>query len=127
MALGKLSILALLARIFTLRRTWFKVSIYFWATWTLLWWTAGWLVIFLECRPLSTNWGVPTQCRPAFKTSVATSVFNAISDVGILILPQPMIWQLQLPYSKKLALSLVFLFGGLYVMTLEVMASRRVS
>ena len=115
MLLGKLSILALLARVFTLHKKWFKISVYFWATWIVLWWTSGLLVIFLECRPLSTSWGVPTQCRPAFKTSVATSVFNSISDMGILILPQPMIWKLHLPFSKKFGLSILFLFGSLYV------------
>ena len=114
--LGKLSILALLARVFTLHQMWFKVGVYFWATWTLLWWTAGWFIIFLECRPLSTNWGVPTQCRPSFETSICAAVFNAVSDVGIFTLPQPLIWQLQLPFLKKLALSLLFLVGLLYVL-----------
>ena len=113
MALGKLSILALLARVFTLHQMWFRVGVYFWATWIVLWWTSGWFIIFLECRPLSTNWGVPTQCRPSFTTSLSASVFNAVSDVGIWVLPQPLIWQLQLPYTKKLALSLLFLVGFL--------------
>lgn len=125
MALGKLSILAMLACIFTLHRKWFKISIYFWATWTVLWWTASWFIIFLECRPLSTNWGVPTQCRPTFRAGVIFAVFNSVSDVAILILPQPMIWQLQLPISKKIGLSLVFLFGGLYVKVPADAASRQ--
>ncbi|KAL1979196.1 hypothetical protein VTN96DRAFT_6518 [Rasamsonia emersonii] len=112
MALGKLSVLALLARAFTLRELWFKIGVFFWATWIVLWWMAGWFIIFLECRPLSTNWGVPTQCRPAFRTSLSTSLFNAVSDVGILILPQPLIWKLRLPFIKKFALSLIFLVGG---------------
>ena len=114
MALGKLSILALLARVFTLHQKWFKVGIYFWATSTVLWWTSGWFIIFLECRPLSTNWGVPSQCRPAFRTSISAAVFNAISDLGVLILPQPLIWKLQLPVAKRFGLSLVFLMGSLY-------------
>ena len=126
MALGKLSILALLARVFTLRQKLFKIGIYFWAVYTFLWWSAGLLVIFLECRPVSTNWGSPTQCRPAFKTSVSTSVVNAISDIGILILPQPLIWQLHLPPMKKLGVSLLFLVGSLYVPNLqELMGSKK--
>ena len=120
MTLGKLSILALLARVFTFHRMWFKVGVYFWATWIILWWTAGWFIIFLECRPLSTSWGVPTQCRPGFPASVAAATFNAVSDVGMLILPQPLIWHLQLPVPKKVALSLVFLVGGLYVLALRI-------
>lgn len=124
MTLGKLSVLALLARIFTLHQKWFKVAVYFWATWTLLWWTSGWFIIFLECRPLSTNWGVPTQCRPAFASSISAAVVNAVSDVGILFLPQPLIWQLHLPVAKKYALSVVFLLGGLYVFDPENEACR---
>jgi hypothetical protein len=111
MFLGKLSVLALLARIFTLSNRPFKIGVYFWATWIFLWWTASWFIVFLECRPLSTNWGVPYQCRPSFTTSICAAVFNVISDFGILILPQPLIWTLRLSYGKKLAISLVFLVG----------------
>lgn len=115
MLLGKLSVLALLARVFTLHAKWFKIGIYFWTTWTLLWWTAGCLLVFLQCRPLSTNWGVPFQCRPSFTTSISTATLNAISDLGVLLLPQPLIWNLQLPMKRKLQVSLLFLVGGLYV------------
>lgn len=119
MALAKLSILALLTRVFTLHQIWFKVGIYFWTTWTILWWVASWFITFLECRPLSTSWGVPTQCRPTFKASVCAAVFNATSDIGVLILPQLLIWRLQIPGPKKLGVSLVFLVGALYVFTFE--------
>ena len=115
MMLGKISILLLLVRVFTLHQRWFRLSVYFWAAWTMLWWIGGLLVIFLECRPLSTNWGVPTQCRPSFTTSVTVGVFNAVSDVGILMLPQPLIWKLHLPFNKKLWLSVLFMVGSLYV------------
>lgn len=115
MFLGKLSVLALLARIFTLSNRPFKIGVYFWATWIFLWWTASWFIVFLECRPLSTSWGVPYQCRPSFTTSICAAVFNVISDFGILILPQPLIWTLRLSYGKKLAISLVFLVGILCV------------
>ncbi|KAG7006141.1 hypothetical protein G7Y79_00016g041260 [Physcia stellaris] len=111
MTLGKLSFLALLARIFTLHRTWFRIVIYFWGTYTLLWWMSGWLIIFLSCDPLSTNWGIPRHCEPGFFALVSVAVTNAISDVGILALPQPLIWQLQLPLGKKIGLSMLFLVG----------------
>lgn len=123
MALSRLSILALLARVFTLQRMWFKVSIYFWATWILIWWTSGLFIIFLECRPISTNWGEPTHCGPTHTTSIITAVINSVADVAILMLPQPMIWQLQLPNIKKLGLSLAFLFGGLYVVACKIIVS----
>ena len=119
MVLAKLSILALLARVFTLHWMWFKVGVYFWTTWTILWWFASCFVTFLECRPLSTNWGVPTQCRPTFQDGVCVAVFNTISDIGVLVLPQPLIWHLQMPRLKKLGVSLVFLSGALYVIALE--------
>lgn len=122
MTLGKLSFLALLARIFTLHRTWFRIVVYFWGTYTLLWWTSGWFIIFLSCDPLSTNWGVPRHCEPGFLALVSAAVTNAISDVGILALPQPLIWQLQLPLGKKIGLSMLFLVGTLYVSFLSIMS-----
>ena len=111
MALSKIAILALLVRIFTLDKLWFKIGIYFWLTWTILWWIAAVFVVFLECRPLSSNWGVPYQCRPAFGTAISVAIVNTVSDVGILFLAQPIIWNLHLPLPKKFMLSGVFMIG----------------
>lgn len=113
MLLGKLSVLFLLSRIFTLESKLMKYGIITIGIWTVLWFIAGVLYVFLHCRPLSTNWGKPHQCLPNFYESVIFGVLNVVSDLAILLLPQPVIWKLNLPTGKRLALSLVFLVGVL--------------
>lgn len=116
MTLAKLAVLALFARIFTLSSRMIQIGISFFTAYTLLWCVAGMLVIFLGCRPLSSNWGEPYQCRPDFKTSVSVGIVNIISDIRILALPQPAILGLHLSFRRKLALGFVFMMGGLYVL-----------
>ena len=113
LALGKLSVLALYIRIFRKANKTFTIAAALIATWIILWSIGVYLDIFLECRPLDTLW--LGDCAPSFATSVSTSVLNIVSDVALLILPQPLLWRLQMPIRKKLALSSVFCLGILYV------------
>ncbi len=47
MLLGKLSVLAILARVFTLHHRWFQIGLYFWTAWTVLWFIAGVFIVTL--------------------------------------------------------------------------------
>lgn len=49
------------------------------------------------------------------KFYLAMGAMSLIEDVAILILPQPVIWQLHLDCRKKLGLAIVFSLGMLYV------------
>ncbi|CAD6583701.1 MAG: hypothetical protein ASARMPREDX12_001423 [Alectoria sarmentosa] len=42
---------------------------------------------------------------------VVTSILNVLIDVAILVLPLPLLWQLQLSTSRKLTLSVIFTLG----------------
>lgn len=42
-------------------------------------------------------------------------ILNAITDFVTLILPMPMLYNLQMPRAKKVQVMLIFLLGGLYV------------
>lgn len=112
-SLGKLSILALIVRIFGLGSKVIKVGTYVNAIWILLLWIGLTLTVAFQCRPLSSNWGEPYSCVSSFTISVVGGVLDAMSDLGALVLPQPTIWSLQLSFRRKLAISFVFLFGTL--------------
>lgn len=43
---------------------------------------------------------------------ISTAVLNIFTDIGILILPMPIVWRLQIQRSQKFAVSGVFLLGG---------------
>jgi hypothetical protein len=42
-------------------------------------------------------------------------VLNIISDVAVLLLPQPQVWKLQMPLKRKIGVSIIMMLGVLYV------------
>ena len=68
----------------------------------------------LGCTPINYNWD-RTQpggyCVDARIFSIGVSIPNIVTDVIILLLPLPVIWQMQLHFSKKIALSAIFSLG----------------
>jgi hypothetical protein len=111
LALAKLSILSLYARIFRTENKSFKIAVYLIGAWIILWAVGVYLEIFLSCRPIETYW--TEFCSPTYTTSVTTGVLNIISDVALLILPQPFIWRLHMKSNRKIGLSVVMMMGVL--------------
>ena len=46
---------------------------------------------------------------------LSTAILNLFTDISILILPMFVVWKLQIKKSQKVAISGIFLLGGLYV------------
>ncbi|RDW60499.1 uncharacterized protein DSM5745_10957 [Aspergillus mulundensis] len=102
------------------RRDWF-----FWACQALIWSTCicygiiGPLLGVFSCPPsraasvsLTRAGGGGASCLVhADILDVCSGVFNAASDITILVLPQTRIWTLQMPLRRKLAISAVFAVG----------------
>ena len=42
-------------------------------------------------------------------------IFNVVSDFYLLILPIPVVWQLQMPSKRKIGVCAIFMTGILYV------------
>ena len=87
--------------------------------------TTSWTFVFTivticQCRPVSMYWdGLESlggnkciQIIPFYETQAVTDI---ILDFAILILPIPMIWNLQMPVKQKLAVASVFLLGLMFV------------
>lgn len=75
------------------------------------------LAIVLQCIPVSQAW-LPSTARTghcyspnglSVKDAMATS--NMLLDVAILIVPQPIVWKLNMPIKRRIAVSLIFLLG----------------
>ncbi|KAM5353954.1 hypothetical protein ACJ41O_000604 [Fusarium nematophilum] len=83
-------------------------------------WVAVLLSILLGCRPLEKNWQIypdpGNACQPAIsKIDIfVTVVLNASTDLYLLSIPLPMLWQARLPLPKKLGLIMLF-SGGIFV------------
>ena len=76
--------------------------------------TAQILSAILQCTPPKRLWDpeTPGTCIDFLAVTIATGTLNVVTEVLILALPMPMLWQLKLPTSKKRMLSFVFLVGA---------------
>ncbi|TVY83921.1 hypothetical protein LSUE1_G001012 [Lachnellula suecica] len=73
------------------------------------------VVLNVACTPYEYTWNrlIAGSCKRANTkdADLAVSVFNVISDVMILLIPQHAIWKLQLAPKKKLGISFIFAIG----------------
>lgn len=71
--------------------------------------------IFL-CNPREKYWNLLIEtghCYNRNAANISAGAVNSFSDFVILLLPQRVIWKLQMPLKRKLAVSAVFLTGFL--------------
>nr|ANM86380.1 hypothetical protein [Cladonia uncialis subsp. uncialis]AUW31253.1 hypothetical protein [Cladonia uncialis subsp. uncialis] len=73
------------------------------------------LEVGLLCRPFEYNWNkyIPGTCEDSTQAYEAVGILNLITDLTIVILPMPVLWKLQLPVAKKVALTFMFGVGVL--------------
>ena len=71
------------------------------------------LQVVLLCRPFAKiwNWLLPGECGSARDVFFASASMNLIVDVVLVILPLPMVWQLQMARRRKIAISIMFGLG----------------
>ena len=73
----------------------------------------------LLCRPFAYAWDKTIQggqCGNATKNYLAVGVINMFIDFSIVALPMPILWKLQMPIEKKIAISGILSLGLLYVL-----------
>lgn len=113
----KLSILLQYLRTFVPLKT--RNAMY-WACHILLWLNfvfylvSFFLTIFI-CTPIRKSWvlWIEGRCLDFNMLLITTGVINTVSDLSILVLPQHVIWNLQISTKRKIRISAVFLPGVL--------------
>lgn len=71
---------------------------------------------WLQCHPISFFWNKTTEgghCIDEVLFFKVNGIANLILDVIVLALPLAMVWRLHMKMKQKLALSGIFLLGGL--------------
>ncbi|KAI9799384.1 MAG: hypothetical protein M1833_004084 [Piccolia ochrophora] len=113
----KISILLLYRRIFIYRT-------FRWVVWGLVvFFVAAFLInLFLsifQCVPVQKAWKpeLPGHCLGFYEAWYAGSALLLATDVMLLIVPIPVVWQLQMDAKQKLGLIAVFLLGSLACFT----------
>jgi hypothetical protein len=72
--------------------------------------------LLLACHPIAYNWDktIPGgSCMNANAPFLSSAIINVAIDVIIVILPMPVLWNLQMKVSKKVSISLIFGIGAL--------------
>jgi len=117
LACTKFSILFQYLRIFPRRP--FRISCYIVMSIVALYSTWAFITGFLTCVPVAKFWDrtVKGYCFNFEALWFFNAAMNIATDFTLLIMPMPLLSQLQLPRTQKIALCGVFAIGGLVVIT----------
>lgn len=111
-AITKLSILLLYRRIFTMHTRWFRYSFYSILVLLMGWAIAGFFTTTFQCSPVRTAWThVDGHCIDLKASLTGLAAINTILNSTILILPIPMVWNLQISIHKKVGICAIFALG----------------
>jgi hypothetical protein len=122
-AMVKFSILLYYKRIFTENTArmpaiiWFQRALYFLGAVTVMWLIIFQSLFIFACRPIHFFWNhqpatgyCPVNVDKVFYIQ---AIPNIATDLILLALPIPLIWNLHLPNVQKISLIGIFLLGGL--------------
>ena len=81
----------------------------------LLWWVGFFLTVIFSCYPVNGYWDKSVTAKCANEATISFAITGAElgTNVLMLILPIPWLWDLHLPTPKKIALGGIFLLGSL--------------
>ncbi|KAE9972923.1 hypothetical protein EG328_004691 [Venturia inaequalis] len=79
----------------------------------VLWNISNILAAFLICRPLARNWDltVPGTCGSQPSFYFAMGMVNIVTDIALIVLPMPYLYNLHMSMQKKLMASGMFSVG----------------
>lgn len=105
------SIIFLYIRIFC--TTPFRIACYGILAVNLTYFIATVLACSLICRPFAYNWDRSTHgtCGNQKSLDLFIGVFNLLMDIVTVVTPMPVLWGLQMPTERKVALSGIFSMG----------------
>ena len=118
--LAKLSVLAFFQRVFPLPSV--RIANMAIATVVIAHAIVVFLVAWFQCQPISKAWDhlVPGTCIDQLAWARYISVPNIITDAAMLVLPLPIIWNIQKSLAQRVGLMIIFVLGSLYVSFLGV-------
>ncbi|CAG8949646.1 hypothetical protein HYFRA_00007880 [Hymenoscyphus fraxineus] len=108
-ALPRLCILGLYLRIFTIKM--YRYATYGIGAIIILTWLAIYICNFTICTPFQYSWdkSIPGgHCIDLPAEHLWISLPNIVTDLAMLLLPQPVIWHLQVSRAQKIGLTITF-------------------
>jgi hypothetical protein len=111
---SKLAILWLYLRIFTTKT--YRYLAYILAFILVLNMVMCWIIASVMCRPFRFHWdkSIPGgRCLNEQAIFTWFRVPNIITDVAMLVLPLPVVWNLHTSFNQKIGLTATFITGSL--------------
>ena len=106
--LSRLSVIHLFTYIFDNKK--FKYVACAVAACCVAFWLAFVLDGFLICQPLAYNWNKTISaghCGSQYAEIIYPPTVNLLLDVFIITMPMPLLWKLNLPFKKKITITMV--------------------
>lgn len=100
-------------RLFPTRR--FVIICWIFLIENVLCWIASYAAVSLICQPFAYNWDhtIPGgHCGNQQRLYIWNGIQNLLHDIITIVLPMPLLWNLHLPWSKKISLTLIFAMGS---------------
>jgi hypothetical protein len=68
-----------------------------------------------SCSPIHGFWNkeIKSSCVNSINLFLATAAVHLVTDVALVIFPMPILWNLKVSKSHRVALFVVFLIAGL--------------
>lgn len=111
----KYSILAFYWRLFSASRRSTRIIIWTLAAFVTCWGISVVLLTIFQCVPVGSIWSITDGARKCyydnFQLFVGLSIPHILTDVVLLGIPVPLIWNLHLYRSRKVVLTAVFALG----------------
>jgi hypothetical protein len=113
LAMVKLGVLLMYKRLFGIDRK-FSIAVNLTMGLVVCWWIAVTITTLLQCQPIQKLWDyrIEGHCFDIMTFFEASAIPNIITDVIILLLPQPIIWKLRLDWSTRFGVCAIFLLGA---------------
>lgn len=99
-----------------------KTSVFWWGSVALIsiqcvWGIACIILLNMQCRPHEAIWKfyLESTCYDLPPVMLASASVQVLTDFGMVMLPQKVIWSLQMSRRRKVGISLVFGVGLLFV------------
>ena len=108
-----MSLLIMYYRTFSVDKR-FRIAVYAAGTLTIIWFLASFWDTLFQCKPIEASWNhkIPNaNCQDIEKAALGTGISNLILDVLFIVMPIPVIWDLNLPKRIKASLTGIFLLG----------------
>jgi hypothetical protein len=108
----KFSLLAFYIRVFPVFR-WLRYAAYVLGVLIIIWFLGTQFSFIFTCAPISAAWMGGGKCISQKDIYIAQSVPTLAFDITILCLPVRIIWAAQLKRNQRIAVTGIFLLGGL--------------